>query len=208
MLLAALFATTASATEGIYSDDCVPPPDTYIGQFHARYAQGLVDLTNPNHSRFTECDSLPTSAAFSVSSTHTFQSLVVVDVSVSSGTPQTMQAPATVTVSVDFAGIEPGPKRVFNTEMLQLDIAGGTLPPGTMIRESPTLASTGKTTVRDIGGGMFAIDSFFDIFTELSLDGGQTWFPTESGAGHMELLPSLPTLTRRSTWGALKMLYR
>lgn len=50
-----------------------------------------------------------------------------------------------------------------------------------MIRESPTLASTGQTTITDVGGGEFSITSFFDIFTELSVDGGQTWMPAENG---------------------------
>jgi hypothetical protein len=27
---------------------------------------------------------------------------------------------------------------------------------------------------------MFHIDSFFDVFTELSVDGGQTWMPSAS----------------------------
>ena len=43
-----------------------------------------------------------------------------------------------------------------------------------MVRESPTLASLGQTTITDIGGGSFKIDSFFDIFTKLSLDNGVT----------------------------------
>ena len=46
-----------------------------------------------------------------------------------------------------------------------------------MIRESPTVPSIGQTTIQDLGGGNYHIDSFFDIFTELSLDGGQTWIP-------------------------------
>ena len=40
------------------------------------------------------------------------------------------------------------------------------------IRESPTLASLGETYIMDIGGGLYDIDSFFDVFTELSVDGG------------------------------------
>jgi hypothetical protein len=49
-----------------------------------------------------------------------------------------------------------------------------------MIRESPTLASTGQTSIADLGGGLYRIDSFFDIFTELSVDGGSTWMPATS----------------------------
>ena len=71
----------------------------------------------------------------------------------------------------------------FDTEMLQLDLSGG----GVMIRESPTLASTGSTRITDMGGGVFHIDSFFDIFTELSLDGGQTWTPS-IGSTHVDLV--------------------
>jgi hypothetical protein len=75
-----------------------------------------------------------------------------------------------------------------------------------MIRESPTLASTGKTTERP-GAGGFYIDSFFDIFTELSLDGGQTWMPSDSGAGHVQMDILNPTPARKSTWGTIKNLY-
>src|SRR5262249_24791170 len=56
----------------------------------------------------------------------------------------------------------------YDTEMLQLDF---TLPNGMMVRESPTRASTGKTAIAPDPGGGFMIDSFFDVFTELSTDG-------------------------------------
>ena len=77
----------------------------------------------------------------------------------------------------------------FQTEMLSLNLSGGSLPPGVMIRESPTLPSLGVTSVQDIGGGLYRIDSFFDVFTELSIDGGQTWMPSTSGPGHVTLVP-------------------
>ena len=69
--------------------------------------------------------------------------------------------------------------------MLQLDILGGGLPAGTMIRESPTLQSLGQTTVRPIQGGAM-IGSFFDIFMELSVDNGASWSPALQPA-HVEL---------------------
>ena len=64
----------------------------------------------------------------------------------------------------------------FDTEMLQLNLQGQVpgFPPF-MIRESPTLQSTGQTSITDIGGGLYKIDSFFDVFTELSIDGGLSW---------------------------------
>ena len=66
----------------------------------------------------------------------------------------------------------------FDTEMLSLNLQGTVPGLGTfMIRESPTLQSTGHVTIAALPGGMFQIDSFFDVFTELSTDGGATWMP-------------------------------
>ena len=74
--------------------------------------------------------------------------------------------------------------RQCDVELLALDVffSGGPLP--VMIRESPMLRSTGGAIIQDLGGGGggggggYHIDSFFDVFTELSLDGGQTWAPS------------------------------
>lgn len=80
--------------------------------------------------------------------------------------------------------------RTFNTEMLQLDLAGGDATGSYMLRESPTKVSTGKTQIRESPTlGVFHIDSFFDVFTELSIDGGQTWIPAD-GALRIEVMPT------------------
>jgi hypothetical protein len=71
----------------------------------------------------------------------------------------------------------------FNTEMLMLDVFDGGVP---LLRESPTLTSPGVTDVADNGNGTFTISSFFDIFLELSPDGGQTWIPAD-GPTHVTL---------------------
>lgn len=94
---------------------------------------------------------------------------------------------ATIVMSVtaDAAGSD-----TFHTEMLSLSLSGGSLPAGVMIRESPTLASTGKTRISPQSSGAFRIDSFFDVFTELSLDGGQTWTPANGGARCLLNAPS------------------
>ena len=97
----------------------------------------------------------------------------------------------------------------FQTEMLQLDLQGTVPGLGTfMVRESPTRQSLGQVTITDIGGGEYQIDSFFDVFTELSIDGGATWMvgsdsianslaasgptgnPALATAGHVELFPT------------------
>jgi hypothetical protein len=107
--------------------------------------------------------------------------------------------------SLRLNGLPPGtPYEGYNTEMESLDITGsgksGGLPAGVMIRESPTLASLGQHRIIPLGGGQYAIDSFFDVFTELSLDGGQTWKPS-SGPIHLEgALAAVPELSSCLVW--------
>ena len=96
-----------------------------------------------------------------------------------------------------------GPDLVFDTELVALDLVGIDF----KLRESPTLPSPGRITRTDLGGGQYRIDSFFDVFTELSLDGGQTWFPSNQQL-HITTVTHEPTPARASTWGAVKILYR
>lgn len=81
-------------------------------------------------------------------------------------------APYSVRIHHTF---DDGSDQYFDTEMLQLDLSGGTLPSSVMLRESPSKASLGRTSIRAIPTGGFEVSSFFDIFTELSVDGGSTW---------------------------------
>ncbi len=95
-------------------------------------------------------------------------------------------------------GSEP---RLFAMEMLSFDVNGvynGVSP--FKIRESPTIASTGQTTLATLPGGQYHIDSFFDVFTEMSVDGGQTWFtmtPEPSAVTLMMLATAAGSLYRR-----------
>jgi hypothetical protein len=98
------------------------------------------------------------------------------------------------------------PARQFDTEMLALSISGGDLPGGFSVRESPSRASTGHTQDTPSGGG-FQIDSFFDVFVELSVDGGVSWMPALQST-RLQLGTPAPTAVRSSTWGALKSFYR
>lgn len=77
---------------------------------------------------------------------------------------------------------------VFDTEMLQLDLQGVSPFGAFMIRESPTKQSLGQTMISGPPGGPYHIDSFFDVFTELSIDGGASWIPS-TDAGRMTLVP-------------------
>lgn len=65
----------------------------------------------------------------------------------------------------------------YDTEMLQLNLSGGTIPTGFILRESLTLPSRGRACLGQNDTGQHLIASFFDVFTELSLNGGQIYAP-------------------------------
>lgn len=81
----------------------------------------------------------------------------------------------------------------FPTEVLQMNLQGVAPFSSVMIRESPTLATNGSTKITDLGSGLYHIDSFFDVFTELSVDGGATWIPSQ-GSTRVVLSPEPGTV--------------
>jgi hypothetical protein len=107
---------------------------------------------------------------------------------------------ATMTVQLTTTA-ESGIEEMTQAELLQMDFSGGHLPAGMLLRESPTLSSTGQ--VLSYSSSPFS--GFFDVFTELSTDGGQTWIPA-SGSDHLDFIGGVPT--RQTTWGAVRATYR
>jgi formylglycine-generating enzyme required for sulfatase activity len=69
-----------------------------------------------------------------------------------------------------------GSTSFFDTEMLQLDLSGASAFGPISLRESPTKQSLGRHTIQQTSQG-YLISSFFDVFLELSTDGGVTWIP-------------------------------
>ncbi|HWX21578.1 MAG TPA: hypothetical protein VN578_16875, partial [Candidatus Binatia bacterium] len=127
--------------------------------------------------------------------THTFTSEVDLSLSTDGGhTYNSVKANATCTVSITVGGASGG-GQFYNNQMTQLDLGGGTLPPGMRLRVSASPPTTGQTMIAPSGGG-FMISSFFDVFTDLSTDGGNTWSPSSS-PGHMDLHidPAVPGTT-------------
>jgi hypothetical protein len=187
-MLATFTPTTARAFVITDSPNLPPLAGEYVSpqEFHALYAAGLIQLTNVHHLAFTATFPPPPLGTTNI---HGFGSTVNMMLSTDSGNnffPQS--APGNVMVQV-FHDSDLGNTSFFDTEMLQLDLSGGTLPAGVMIRESPTLPSLGQTSITDLGGGQYRIDSFFDVFTELSFDGGQSWIPQDNGPTRMTLVP-------------------
>ncbi len=108
-----------------------------------------------------------------------------------------------------FAPSGTEPNFVFDTELVGMNLIGSTpIGQDVRLRESPTLLSRGVTTVE---GGCYGvcppivlemrISSFFDVFTELSLDAGRTWAPSV-GSTRIVQTPEPASLTL-ITFGAI-----
>ena len=186
------FTVTVKSKQRVFPGPVTLPPTNSVynspAQWHAQYANGIL-ISNITHRAFTAHYPPPTVGSVN----ETFGSKVDLRYSTDGGrTFQDFTGDANCTVSVTRVGPQVkgavariAGDEVFQTEMLQLDLSGGNLPPNVRLRESPTLASIGQTTITPAAGG-FMVSSFFDVFTEISLDGGNTWSPS-STPGHMEL---------------------
>ena len=81
----------------------------------------------------------------------------------------------------------------FDTEIVSMSLSGELaipslpVPVQLTIQESPTLNSIGHISITDLGTE-FQIDSFFEVFTELSVDGGLNFIPSD-GITFVELAP-------------------
>ncbi len=198
------FATAAPRIEVIVPNDTFPPIITTIPtkKYYtiSLFNGGTIGITNASFKNFSPGQPLPASGSSTIHFTCDFSASYS-----NNGSPIPITCTATTTMKVTFVSSSAF-TRVFDTEMLQLDLSGGTLPTGVILRESPTIASTGQIASTDIGGGLYRISSFFDVFTELSTDNGNSWQPNENHA-RIDLqdenaAAAIPAL---SVWGMIAM---
>ncbi|MFA5291661.1 MAG: PEP-CTERM sorting domain-containing protein [Phycisphaerae bacterium] len=194
VLLCVLLCASQSIASYVGSSPNLPPLDgqyVSVDQWHSYYGMGIY-IANAVHYGFSASFAPP---PVGQTDTHLFDSLVDLEVSVDAGatfTPFTVSAPVTVRIQgvsyIENTG-------TYSTEILSMNISGSPLPAGVMLRESPTLSSSGQTIIEDLGGGQYQIESFFDVYTELSIDGGVTWLPDLYAPVRMELIPEPATIS-------------
>jgi hypothetical protein len=194
-LFVLLVSTPPAGAQVIRQEQCLPPRNSaYVGRFHQQYPNG-VDLSNPRHYFFDHCflpSGPPPVGNGAEQVEDVFDSTVQTTLTPRRGGPAfCAHAPAHVTVRVRFRRKQ-GNTWIYDTNMTQLDIKGGNLPPGAQIRASPTKPSLGETRITTLRNGSFKIESFFDINTELSMNNGRTWLPANA-PGHVSLTETVLT---------------
>lgn len=174
-----------------FTNNWLPPLNgqyTSPPEWSAVFSSGVV-ITNLKNYAFSAAFAPPDPGS---TVSHAFSSQAGFDLSVDGGaTWQHVTAPANDTMQITGRLGGDGTTVYYDTEMTQLNIAGGNLPAGVQIRESPTRASLGRTTASAVSGGVggYQIDSFFDIYLEASVDGGQNWQPSVTSPATMSLSP-------------------
>ncbi len=190
LLSTVIFAAPVLA-DAILTTPELPPsgPDPllgYLGQLPTLFPGG-VDIYNPFHSQFINIIRTPVGP----DEIENFDSTLTAMVDAGGPSLVTLTGPVT-TIVYGKIGNTTG---TFDTEIIAMSLTGdvGGIP--IQIRESPSLGSLGQTTITDLGGGLWLIDSFFDVYTELSLDGGP-FQPQIGNPSRMELvrLPEPATL--------------
>jgi hypothetical protein len=142
---------------------------------------GPIDFNNPIHSCFKNV--LRSTDPVTGDETEDFDSTVTGFFDDGSGPqPVTVSGPVSVVVGRK-GGATTGS---WDTEIVAMSLSGDVGGVSIEIRESPSRESPGETRVDDLGGGQYEIDSFFDVFTEVSVSGGP-WMPQSNEATRMDL---------------------
>jgi hypothetical protein len=178
IMIVSIFSVPTQGQGGcIAKDVCLSPKNSiYHGDVCALYnvpGFGSINLCIPVIKELNSCVPL---AGRGISGIKTLDGVFQAQMDIPGRGTVNIEAPLVVTIMATSTN-KKGKDRFFDTEMLQLDIKGGNLPAGIIIREDPVLSSRGQAIFSRLVGGNYRVNSFFDVFTELSVDGGQTWTP-------------------------------
>jgi hypothetical protein len=76
----------------------------------------------------------------------------------------------------------------YATELTAVEFEGADFPDGVRVRESPQRRSAGTASIARQRQGGFRIEASYQVWLELSLDGGRSWHVADNAVG-MKLVP-------------------
>jgi hypothetical protein len=103
--------------------------------------------------------------------------IVIFALSADQNTWSSAQGNGSMSVMIRNASAVGDPTTTFITQIQSLNLTVASSQFGTLLlRQDPSNPSTGRHTIRSDPRG-YRISSFFDVFVDLSTDGGKTWIP-------------------------------
>jgi len=153
------------------------PGAVYRGGDPHVFMGGQVALFCGVHGGFTSATAPPTTVGQTVRSEYTATfvgELTLEPPAVASSETHGLALPARMAETITLAR-ESGGTRTYDTELVTFELQGTGMPSGIMVRESSGQASTGVTTVTALSGGQSRVETYYDVWLDVSLDGGLTW---------------------------------
>ena len=186
LTIVALMASQGMGQGLVTPSPLLPPDGDYaaLGMFHEYSAVGIILADPVIHPIAGSAIRTPVAA----DEYEQFDSvLTAVEIGLGIG-PVTITGPVTVLTYGRLSSTT----GVFATEIVDMYFTADSPLGPVAIRQDPNRPSFGMTTITDLGGGLYHIDSFFDVFTELSV-GGSPWIPSDY-ATRMTLVPEPATM--------------
>ena len=100
-------------------------------------------------------------------------------------------------------------RKAFMTDIVSMDLEGEAAGMTVLLRQSHDHPTVGTTSVVDFGRGRFAVESFYDILTDVSLDRGRTWRPQADAVQIcLTYADNARSPDTRLRWSGIKSIYR
>jgi hypothetical protein len=162
---------TAARADLLEPTATLPPPNVLYGL--PLICITPVCLENTSVSGFQDTSDMVVTGNEVVTANATFAAEIFQN---SGGSPGADLGPISITGTMSFIYFGrtlATPLGTFNAQITDFDFNGMFNGHPFEFKQNPGMASTGQTTVNQVpGSGLYQISSFFDVFTELSLDGG------------------------------------
>jgi hypothetical protein len=171
MLIALAAGLTAARADLLQPTATLPPPAGLYGL--PLVCITPVCLENASVSGFQDTLDLLSGGNELVSTTAIFAAEIFQN---SGGNPGADLGPLSIAGTMNFTYFGRSlatPLGTFNAQITDFDFAGMFNGHPFEIKQNPSIATTGQTTINQVpASGMYQVSSFFDVFAELSLDNG------------------------------------
>jgi hypothetical protein len=149
----------------------------YRGTEAHAFPDQQVTLFCGRHGTFSASAAPPEVIGETVQSEYTAMfegELVLEPPAVPSAVTYPLSVPARMAERITLSSVS-GDTRTFDTELVTFELQGSVMPEGIMVRESTDRASAGVTTITALSGGQSRVETRYDVWLEISRDGGRTW---------------------------------